>query len=113
MGYSKNWNASIGCLNLTLGARNVIWTFLFHFSFISSASWLILGGVMSARHQAAIALLRIVNSSSSGHIMYLHCTVIYDQLGLTIGLSLWASWSQARLQGVAMIYGPACEWVTP
>ena len=33
--------------------------------------------------------------------------MIYDQLGLTIGLSLWASWGQAGLQGVAMIYGPA------
>ena len=56
------------------------------------------------------------NSDDRGdgsHIMYLHCTVIYDQLGLTIGLSLWASWSQAGLQGVAMIYGLACEWVTP
>ena len=63
MRYSKNWNASIGCLNLTLGARNVIWTFLFHFSFISSASWLILRGVMSARCQAVITLSRIVISS--------------------------------------------------
>ena len=62
MRYSKSWNAGIGCLSLTLGARNVIWTFLFRFSFVSSASWLILGGVMSARHQAAIALLRIVFS---------------------------------------------------
>ena len=43
------------------------------------------------------------------HIMYLHCTVIYGQLGLTIGHSLWASWGQAGLQGVAMIYGLA--WV--
>ena len=41
------------------------------------------------------------------HIMYLHCTMIYGQLGLTIGHSLWASWGQAGLQGVAMIYGPA------
>ena len=47
---------------MTLGARNVIWAFLFHFSFISSASWLVLGGVVSARRQAAIALLRIVFS---------------------------------------------------
>ena len=60
MRYSKIWNASIGHLNLTLGARNIIWAFLFHFSFVSSASWLILRGVMSARRQAAIALLRIV-----------------------------------------------------
>ena len=60
MRYLKNRNAGIGHLNLTLGARNVIWAFLFHFSFISSASWLVLGGVMSSRHQAAIALLRIV-----------------------------------------------------
>ena len=62
MRYSKNRNASIGRLNLTLGARNVIWAFLFHFSFVSSASWLVLEGVMSARRQAAIALLRIVFS---------------------------------------------------
>ena len=33
--------------------------------------------------------------------------MIYDQLGLTIGLSLWVSWGQARLQGVAVIYGLA------
>ena len=59
----KNRNASIGCLNLTLGARNVIWAFLFHFSFVSSASWLILEGELSARCQAAITLLRIVISS--------------------------------------------------
>ena len=58
----KSWNASIGHLNLTLGTRNVIWTFLFHFSFVSSASWLVLRGVMSVRCQAAIALLRIVFS---------------------------------------------------
>ena len=63
MRYSKSRNASIGCLNLTLGARNVIWAFLFRFSFVSSASWLVLGGVMSARCQAAIALSRIVISS--------------------------------------------------
>ena len=56
----KSRNASTGHLNLTLGARNVIWIFLFHFSFVSSASWLVLGGVMSARCQAAIALSRIV-----------------------------------------------------
>ena len=63
MRYSKGQNVGIGHLNLTLGARNVIWTFLFHFSFVSSASWLVLGVVMSARRQAAIALLRIVISS--------------------------------------------------
>ena len=62
MRYSKSRNASIGRLHLTLGARNIIWAFLFRFSFISSASWLVLGGVMSARCQAAIALLRIVFS---------------------------------------------------
>ena len=62
MRYSKSRNASIGRLNLTLGTRNIIWTFLFHFSFVSSASWLVLGGVMSTRHQAVIALLRIVVS---------------------------------------------------
>ena len=63
MRYSKSRNAGIGHLNLTLGARNVIWAFLFHFSFISSASWLVLGGVMSTRHQAVITLSRIVISS--------------------------------------------------
>ena len=62
MRYSKSRNAGIGHLNLTLGARNIIWIFLFHFSFVSSASWLILEGVMSARRQAAIALSRIVFS---------------------------------------------------
>ena len=71
MRYSKSRNAGIGRLNLTLGARNVIWIFLFHFSFISSASWLILRGVMSARRQAAIALLRIVFSCNG----WLRCTV--------------------------------------
>ena len=60
--FKRNRNAGIGHLNLTLGTRNVIWTFLFHFSFIPSTSWLVLGGVMSARCQAAIALLRIVFS---------------------------------------------------
>src|SRR5579863_1628406 len=40
----------------------MIWTFLFHFSFVSSASWLVLEGVMSARRQAAITLSRIVFS---------------------------------------------------
>ena len=62
MRYSKSRNACIGHLNLTLGTRNVIWAFLFCFSFVSSASWLVLGGVMSSRRQAAIALLRIVFS---------------------------------------------------
>ena len=62
MRYSKGRNAGTGRLNLTLGARNVIWAFLFRFSFVSSASWLVLGGVMSARRQAAIALLRMVIS---------------------------------------------------
>ena len=65
MRYSKSQNAGIGRLNLTLGARNVIWAFLFHFSFISSASWLVLGGVMSTRHQVVITLSRIVISSNS------------------------------------------------
>ena len=60
MRYSKGRNAGIGRLNLTLGARNVIWAFLFCFSFVSSASWLVLEGVMSARHQAVITLSRIV-----------------------------------------------------
>ena len=62
MRYSKSRNASIGHLNLTLGARNVIWAFLFHFSFVSSASWLVLEGVMSTTHQAVITLSRIVFS---------------------------------------------------
>ena len=62
MRYSKSRNAGTGRLNLTLGARNVIWAFLFRFSFVSSASWLVLGGVMSARCQAAIILSRIVFS---------------------------------------------------
>ena len=62
MRYSKNRNASIGHLNLTLGTRNVIWTVLFHFSFIYSASWLVLRGVMSTRHQVVITLSRIVIS---------------------------------------------------
>ena len=60
MRYSKSRNAGIGRLNLTLGARNVIWAFLFRFSFVSSASWLVLEGVMSARRQAVITLSRIV-----------------------------------------------------
>ena len=47
---------------MTLGARNIIWTFLFYFSFVSSASWLVIGGVMSTRHQAVITLSRIVIS---------------------------------------------------
>jgi hypothetical protein len=53
---------ALGAQNLTLGARNVIWIFLFHFSFVSSASWLILEGVMSTTHQAVITLSRIVFS---------------------------------------------------
>ena len=60
MRYSKSRNAGTGRLNLTLGARNVIWAFLFHFSFVSSGSWLVLGGVMSTRCQAVITLSRIV-----------------------------------------------------
>src|SRR4029434_5730733 len=60
MRYSKSRNAGIGHLNLTLGTRNVIWAFLFRFSFVSSASWLVLEGVMSARRQAVITLSRIV-----------------------------------------------------
>ena len=47
---------------MTLGTRNVIWAFLFHFSFVSSASWLILRGVMSTRHQVVITLSRIIIS---------------------------------------------------
>ena len=62
MRYSKGRNAGTGRLNLTLGARNVIWIFLFHFSFVSSASWLVLEGVMSTMHQVVITLSRIVFS---------------------------------------------------
>ena len=62
MRYSKSQNASIGHLNLTLGTRNIIWIFLFHFSFVSSASWLVLEGVMSTMHQVVITLSRIVFS---------------------------------------------------
>src|SRR5579863_5805223 len=71
MRYSKSRNAGTGRLNLTLGTRNVIWIFLFHFSFVSSASWLVLGGVMSARRQAAIALSRIVFSCDG----WLRCAI--------------------------------------
>ena len=60
MRYSKSRNAGTGRLNLTLGARNVIWAFLFRFSFVSSASWLVLKGVMSTTHQVVITLSRIV-----------------------------------------------------
>ena len=65
MRYSKSQNAGIGHLNLTLGARNVIWAFLFRFSFVSSASWLVLRGVMSSRCQVVITLSRIVISSGT------------------------------------------------
>ena len=71
MRYSKSRNAGIGHLNLTLGARNVIWIFLFHFSFVSSASWLILEGVMSTMHQAVITLSRVVISCDG----WLQCAV--------------------------------------
>ena len=76
MRYSKSRNAGIGRLNLTLGARNVIWAFLFRFSFISSASWLVLGGVMSARRQAAIALSRIIFSCDG----WLRCAVLISHI---------------------------------
>ena len=72
MRYSKSRNAGIGCLNLTLGARNIIWLVLFHFSFISSTSWLVLEGVMSARRQAAITLSRIAFSCDG----WLWCAVL-------------------------------------
>ena len=62
MRYSKSRNAGIWRLNLTLGTRNIIWAFLFHFSFVSFASWLVLNGVMSTTHQAVITLSRIVFS---------------------------------------------------
>ena len=76
MRYSKSRNASIGHLNLTLGTRNVIWAFLFHFSIVSSASWLVLGGVMSSRRQAAIALLRIVFSCDG----WLWCAILISHI---------------------------------
>ena len=80
MRYSKSRNAGIGHLNLTLGARNVIWAFLFRISFVSSASWLILGGVMSARCQVVIALLRIVFLCDGGlqhAILISHIRIIH------------------------------------
>ena len=90
MRYSKSQNAGIGHLNLTLGAGNIIWTFLFHFSFVSSASWLVLGGVMSARCQAAIALLRMVFSCDGWlqHAVLISCIRIICLHG-----SFFVSWA--------------------
>jgi len=54
--------------------------------------------------------LTTVVITTTSHIMNLHCTILYGQRWLTIGRILWASGGQAGLQGVAMIYGPACVW---
>ena len=95
MRYSKNQNACIGHLNLTLGARNVIWAFLFRFSFISSASWLVLGGVMSSRCQAAIALLRIVFSCDG----WLWCAVLISHIRIIhLHGFFFISWASSRVK---------------
>ena len=93
MRYSKYWNAGIGCLNLTLGARKVIWTFLFHFSFVSSASWLFLRGGMSIRHQVVIALLRIVFSCNGWlwHAVLISCIRIIHLHGF-----FFVSWASSH-----------------
>ena len=93
MRYSKNRNAGIGHLNLTLGTRNVIWAFLFRFSFVSSASWLILGGVMSSRRQAAITLLRIVFSCDG----WLWCAVLISRIRIIcLHGFFFISWASSR-----------------
>ena len=93
MRYSKTRNASIGRLNLTLGARNVIWAFLFRFSFVSSASWLVLGGVMSSRCQAVIALLRIVISCDG----WLRCAVLISHIRIIrLHGFFFISWASSR-----------------
>ena len=93
MRYSKNWNAGIGRLNLTLGTRNVIWTFLFHFSFISSASWLVLRGVMSARCQEVITLLRIVFLCDG----WLQCAVLISRIRIIhLHVFFFVSWASSH-----------------
>ena len=93
MRYSKSRIAGIGCLNVTLGARNVIWTFLFHFSFVSSASWPVLGGVMSARRQAAISLLRIVFSCDG----WLRCAILISHIRIIhLHGFFFVSWANSR-----------------
>ena len=93
--FKKNQNASIGHLNLTLGTRNIIWAFLFRFSFISSASWLVLRGVMSARHQAAIALLRIVFLCNG----WLQCAVLISHIRIIhLHGFFFISWASSRVK---------------
>ena len=93
MRYLKNQNAGIGHLNLTQGARNVIWIFLFHFSFISSASWLVLAGVMSARCQAVITLSRIVFSCDG----WLQCAVLISRIRIIhLHEFFFISWAGSR-----------------
>ena len=93
MRYSKSRNAGTGHLNLTLGTRHIIWIFLFHFSFVSSASWLVLEGVMSARCQAAIALLRIVFSCDG----WLRCAVLISHIRIIhLHEFFFISWAGSR-----------------
>ena len=95
MRYSKSRNAGIGHLNSTLGTRNIIWTFLFHFSFVSSASWLVLWGVMSARCQAAIALLRIVFSCDG----WLQCAILISRIRIIcLHEFFFVSWASSRVK---------------
>ena len=106
MRYSKNWNASIGRLNLTLGARNVIWAFLFCFSFVSSASWLVLGGVMSSRCQAAIALLRIVFSCNG----WLQCAVLISCIRIIhLHGFFFISWASSRAKNDCYVGRTHCS----
>ena len=93
MRYSKSRNAGTGRLNLTLGARNVIWAFLFRFSFVSSASWLILEGVMSTTHQAVITLSRIVFSCNG----WLRCAVPISRIRIIhLCEFFFISWAGSR-----------------
>ena len=93
MRYSKSQNASIGHLNLTLGTRNIIWIFFFHFSFVSSASWLVLRGVMSTTHQAVITLSRIVFSCDG----WLRCAVPISRIRIIhLHKFFFISWAGSR-----------------
>ena len=95
MRYSKSRNASTGCLNLTLGTRNIIWAFLFHFSFVSSASWLVLRGVMSARCQAVITLSRIVFSCNG----WLRCAILISCIRIIhLHEFFFISWAGSRMR---------------
>ena len=93
--FKKDQNAGIGHLNLTLGARNVIWTFLFHFSFVSSASWLVLRGLMSTRHQAVITLSGIVFSCNGWlrHAILMSCIRIIHLHGF-----FFISWASSHVK---------------